>query len=310
MPASARSSIAGTPRVRRDLANLKAAAAATAGRGYLLHRGRAGERRLRRAQRVLRERARLCVRDRGGAARGIPRGQQGGRRAAGRRRRARQHVRPSGRAEPAANTANGRSCGSTRSTTRSKASRRIASAITSASAAGTCRMSRTRAGGHRRPDPAGERRRLFDRGRQRAPRARMARLGEGEAAGRQDPDPGRRHAPHHDGRASAAGRRPHHQFRQAGRPRERDRRHRLRLRPGRDDAARPPAGDVGEVREPRRRRAARQQGVVGLGQLSFRGAAKAASPKSIAASQENLQDFVVMDSGPRHSASQTRVKRA
>ena len=42
------------------------------------------------------------------------------------------------------NTANGRSCASRRSTTRSTAFRRIASAITSASAAGTCRTSRTR----------------------------------------------------------------------------------------------------------------------------------------------------------------------
>ena len=39
------------------------------------------------------------------------------------------------------------------------------------------------------------------------------------------------------------------QFRQAGRARERHRRHRLRLRAGRDDPARPPAGDVGQVRE-------------------------------------------------------------
>ena len=60
-----------------------------------------------------------------------------------------------------------------------------------------------------------------------------------------------------------AGRGPHRQFREAGRTRERDRRHRLRLRARGDDPARPPAGDVGEARKPRRGRAACQPGTVG-----------------------------------------------
>ena len=45
--------------------------------------------------------------------------------------------------EPAAVSRMGGTCGSPRSTTRSRASPRIASATTSASEAGTCRMSRT-----------------------------------------------------------------------------------------------------------------------------------------------------------------------
>ena len=53
---------------------------------------------------------------------------------------------------------------------------------------------RRAAGGHRRPHPARQRRRVLNRSRQRAPRARMARLGENEAAGGQVADPRRRHA--------------------------------------------------------------------------------------------------------------------
>ena len=59
---------------------------------------------------------------------------------------------------------------------------------------------------HRRPDPEGERRRLFDRGGQCPPRARMVCVAKDQAAARQDLDPRRGHAPHHDGRAPAAGR--------------------------------------------------------------------------------------------------------
>ena len=55
---------------------------------------------------------------------------------------------------------------------------------------------------------------------------------DGEAAGRQDADPRRRHPPHDLGRAPAAGRRPHHPLRPDRRPRERDRRHGLRLPAG------------------------------------------------------------------------------
>ena len=56
---------------------------------------------------------------------------------------------------------------------------------------------------HRRPDAEREGRRLFDRGRQCAPRARMEAVEDEEAAGRQDPDPRHHHASHHDGGASA-----------------------------------------------------------------------------------------------------------
>ena len=63
-------------------------------RGGLSHRGGAGEHRLRRVRRVLPRRARLRVRDRRGAARGVPRDRQRRPGAAGGRRGARQHVRP------------------------------------------------------------------------------------------------------------------------------------------------------------------------------------------------------------------------
>ena len=56
---------------------------------------------------------------------------------------------------------------------------------------------RRAAGGDRRPHPAGQRRRLLHRGGQRAPRARVAGLGRRQAAGGQDPHPRRRHPPHH-----------------------------------------------------------------------------------------------------------------
>ena len=52
-------------------------------------------------------------------------------------------------------------------------------------------------------------------------------------------------------------------FREAGRSGERDCGHRLRLRAGRRRPARASAGDVGEVRKPRRGRQAREQGALG-----------------------------------------------
>ena len=63
--------------------------------------------------------------------------------------------------------------------------------------------------GHRRSHPQGARRRLRDRGRQSAPRARMEGVGEREAAGRQGAHP-RRHQPRDQHRrASRAGGRAH-----------------------------------------------------------------------------------------------------
>ena len=221
--------------IQRDAAQSQGGARRHGRDRGLSHRRGAGERRLQRRQRILRQRARLCLRDRRGAARGISRSRQG--RASWCRSttpcsptctttwcsRARSDYREVGRA--ARRGAQPRAA---------RASRRTASAITSASAAGTCRTSSDA--------PLEEivdlilqvqRRRLFDRGRQSAPRARMARVGEGEAAAGQDPDPRRDHPSHHHRRASAAGRRPHRALRQDRRARERHRRHRLRLRPGR-----------------------------------------------------------------------------
>ena len=57
------------------------------------------------------------------------------------------------------------------------------------------------------------RRRLLDRGRQPAPRARVARLGERQAAGGRSPDSRRHHPPRHDRRAPAPGGRPHRPLR-------------------------------------------------------------------------------------------------
>ena len=70
-PASAPSPIRATP-ASGAISPISRSAAAASGRGGgVLHRGRAGERRLRRRQRALCERAGLCVRDRGGAAGGV-----------------------------------------------------------------------------------------------------------------------------------------------------------------------------------------------------------------------------------------------
>ena len=60
-------------------------------------------------------------------------------------------------------------------------------------------------GGYRGPDPQGARRRLLDRSRQCAARARMAGVGEGKAAGGKDPDSGRGDTSHCNSRASAPG---------------------------------------------------------------------------------------------------------
>ena len=73
-------------------------------------------------------------------------------------------------------------------------------------------------------------RRLPDRGRQPAPRARMAGLAGREAARRQDPDSRRGVALHPPGRASGTGGAAHRALRRRGRARAGDRRHRLRLR--------------------------------------------------------------------------------
>ena len=110
-----------------------------------------------------------------------------------------------------------------------------------------------------------KRRRLRDRGRQSAPRARMAGVGERQAAGRYGADP-RRHQPRHQHRrASGAGRRAHRPPRAGARPRERDRRNRLRLRPGTVPPARPSLDHVGEAGSARRGRAPRQPRAVAQG---------------------------------------------
>ncbi len=68
---------------------------------------------------------------------------------------------------------------------------------------------RRAAQGHRRSHPVGARRRLCDRGRQSAPRARVEGLAGREAAGGQGADPGRHQPRHQRGGASRAGRRAH-----------------------------------------------------------------------------------------------------
>ena len=89
-----------------------------------------------------------------------------------------------------------------------------------------------------------------------------------------DADPWRGHAPHDDGGASAPGGRAHHHVCKARRPRERDRGDRLRLRAGAGHAAGSPAGHVGEARSAGRRRASGEQGIVG----PLRGRSVRASP--------------------------------
>ena len=88
---------------------------------------------------------------------------------------------------------------------------------------------------------------LPDRDGEPAPRARVAAVGGRQAARGEGARPRRRHAPHERGRASGARRRPDRAARQRRRPRERDGRHRLRLRPGRVPPARAPDDPVGEA---------------------------------------------------------------
>ena len=107
---------------------------------------------------------------------------------------------------------------------------------------------------HRRSHAAGERRRLSVRGRQSAPRARMGGLADGQAAGRQGADPGRHQPRHQHRRASRAGGAAHRAARQDRRARERDGRYRLRLRAVAVCAARAPHHHVGEAQIARRRR--------------------------------------------------------
>ena len=103
------------------------------------------------------------------------------------------------------------------------------------------------AGGDRARHPQGQRRRLFARGGEPAPRARVPRLGAHQAPGRQDPHPGRHRAHDELRRASGAGRGTDPALRQARRARERHRRRGLRLRAGPRDRARAPEHHVGEV---------------------------------------------------------------
>jgi 5-methyltetrahydropteroyltriglutamate--homocysteine methyltransferase len=90
------------------------------------------------------------------------------------------------------------------------------------------------------------------RGGQRAPRARVPRLGARATARGQDPDPRRGDALHQPDRAPGAGLRADPALRPVGRPRERDRRHGLRVR-----WTHPPAARLGEARGAGRGRAAR-----------------------------------------------------
>ena len=128
-----------------------------------------------------------------------------------------------------------------------RASRRSRRAITSAGAAGTARTPTTSRSRTSSTWCCGYGRRLFARDGQPAPRARVARLGEGQAAEGQ----GARSRPgqpcHQRGRASRAGRRAHRPPRQAGRARQRDREHRLRLRAGAVHAPGASLDHVGEA---------------------------------------------------------------
>ena len=81
----------------------------------------------------------------------------------------------------------------------------------------------------------GERPGVFGRGRQSAPRARVAGVGGRQAAGGQGADPGRDHPPHAGRRAPGRGGAAHRALRQHRRSRERDRQLRLRLRAGHAD---------------------------------------------------------------------------
>jgi methionine synthase II (cobalamin-independent) len=101
---------------------------------------------------------------------------------------------------------------------------------------------------HRGPRFESERRRLRVRGRQRAARARISRLGNREAARRQSAHPWRDHPREQHRRAPRVDRRAHHALRQTCRPGKRDRRKRLRLFvSGNLQPRSPPKGRVGKV---------------------------------------------------------------
>ena len=119
---------------------------------------------------------------------------------------------------------------SRRSTTRCAASRRRKSATTPATASTWARACTTWRSSTSSTHPEDQRRRLFVRGGEPAPRARMENLGECQAAEGQGADPGRDQPFDRAGRASGAGGRAHRAVRQAGRAGARDRRLRLRLR--------------------------------------------------------------------------------
>src|ERR1043166_2597555 len=124
--------------------------------------------------------------------------------------------------------------------------------------------SRSRAQRHRGHHAARQSRRVFFRGRQPAPRARVARVGEPQAAGRKNSHP-RRHQPHDEYRgASRARRRAPRALREDRRARERDGGQRLRLLVAGDGrAGNPPHGGVGEIQGDGRGRAHREQRAVG-----------------------------------------------
>jgi methionine synthase II (cobalamin-independent) len=115
----------------------------------------------------------------------------------------------------------------------------------------------------RRHHSENTRRRLFVRGGESAPRARMESVEERETAGRQDFDPGRDLAFDGFGRASRTGGRAHRAVCRRGRPRKRDRRLRLRLCHLRRIEGGPSLDRLGQIKGALGRRADRVQGIVG-----------------------------------------------
>jgi len=104
---------------------------------------------------------------------------------------------------------------------------------------------RRAAQGHHRSRAAGARRPLLVRGRQSAPRPRMAGVGNGEAPARPGADPRRDLARHQHRRASGTGGRAHRAARQDRRARKCHGRHGLRLRAKPVCAPRPSFNHVG-----------------------------------------------------------------
>ena len=119
--------------------------------------------------------------------------------------------------------------------------------------------------GHRRSGARGECRHLRLRGRQPAPRARVAGLEDRQAAGGKKADAGCHRALHQRGRAPRAGGRTPDPLRRRGRARERGRRHRLRLLPEPARRARPPQHHVGQAALALRGRRDRFCGALGGG---------------------------------------------